>query len=222
MTDERKSGIALIAGSLGGVLTMAIHPTSAAGALTTETAGHLAIVSGAAHSLAMGSVVLLFLGACGLTRTTNATDRLSFTALVTFGFACVAVMVAAAVSGFIVPEIAQRMVRDISAAAPQVPAAARQWQIVVTGIFQINQAFARIYSVAASLAIILWSVSTLRNGGFSRGVAIYGCIISPLIVIGIGMGHLRLDVHGMAAVMLSHAIWFILVGYQLWSRRASS
>jgi hypothetical protein len=214
MTDNRKSGIALIAGSLGGILTMAIHPT-AAGSLTAEQVEHLLVSSGAVHSLAMVSFLLLFLGACGLARRIAAADRISFAAIVTFGFACVAVFIAAAVSGFIVPSIFKHMVRDI-------PAAARQWQIVIADIFQINQAFARIYSVAASLAIILWSVSALRNGGFGRGVAIYGCIISAVIILGIGAGRWRLDVHGMAAVWLGQAIWFILVGSQLYSQPASA
>jgi hypothetical protein len=65
MTDDRKSGIALIAGSLGGVLTMAIHPTGAA-SLTADQVAHLAVASAAAHSLAMVSFVVLFLGGCGL------------------------------------------------------------------------------------------------------------------------------------------------------------
>jgi hypothetical protein len=213
MTDDRKSGIALIAGSLGGILTMAIHPTGA-GSLTAEQVGHLSLISGAAHSIAMVSVLLLFLGACGLARCFAAADRISFAAIVTYGFACVAVLVAAAVSGFIIPGIMKHMVRDV-------PASAHQWQIVIDGVFQINQAFARIYSVAASLAIILWSVSALRNGGFGHGVAIYGCVISALVILGIGVGHLRLDVHGMTLVWLGQTIWFILVGSQLCSRPAS-
>lgn len=213
MSDDRKSGIALIAGSLGGILTMAMHPV-ATGSLTAEQAQHLMELSGVVHSIAMVSVLLLFLGACGLTRRIATGDRLSFAAIVTYGFACVAVLVAAAVSGFIVPATMKYMVRDV-------PAAAHQWQIVITGIFQINQAFARIYSVAASLAIILWSVSALRSGGFSRGLAVYGCIISVLIIVGIGVGHLQLDVHGMAVIWLGQAIWFILVGSHLCSQQAN-
>jgi hypothetical protein len=213
MADDRKSGMALIVGSLAGIFTMAIHPT-AGGSLTVQQAEHLSVISGAAHSLAMVSVLLLFLGACGLTRSLAAFDRISFAAIVTFGFACVAVLVAAAVSGFVVPAIMRHMARDV-------PAAAHEWQIVIVGIFEINQAFSRIYSVAASLAIILWSASALRNGGFGRGVAIYGCIISTLIILGIGLGHLRLDVHGMAVIWLGQAVWFILVGSRLWSRATS-
>jgi len=156
------------------------------------------------------SVLLLCLGACGLTPCIAADDRISFAAIVTFGFACVAVFIVTAVSGFIVPSIMKHMVRDV-------PTAAHQWQIVIDGIFQINQAFARIYSVAASLAMILWSVSALKNGGFSHGIAIYGCIISAVIIFGIAVGHLRLDVHGMATVAFGQTIWFILVGLRLYS-----
>jgi hypothetical protein len=213
MTDNRKAGIALIAGSLGGILTMAMHPTGTA-SLTAEQIAHLMALSGAVHSLAMVSVLTLFLGACGLARCVAAADRISFAAIVTYGFACVAVVIAAAVSGFIVPNIMKHMVRDV-------PAASREWQIVIDGIFQFNQTFAQIYSVAASIAIILWSVSALRNGGLGHRVAIYGCVISVLIVVGIGVGHLRLDVHGMAIVWLGQALWFVIVGSQLCSRTAS-
>jgi hypothetical protein len=38
-----------------------------------------------------------------------AEDRISFAALVTYGFACVAVMIDGAVSGFIVPDIMKHM-----------------------------------------------------------------------------------------------------------------
>jgi hypothetical protein len=210
MPDDRKAGIALIVGSLGGLLTMAIHPVGTA-SLTAEQVAHLSILSGTAHSIAMVSVLLLFLGACGLAMRLTASDRISFAAIVTYGFGCVAIMIAAAVSGFIVPDIMKHMVRDV-------PAAEREWQIVIAGIFQINQAFARIYSVAASMAILLWSVSALRNGGLGNGVAMYGCVVAPLIILGIGIGHLRLDVHGMAVVMLGQVIWFILVGSRLCSR----
>lgn len=214
MIDDCKAGISLIAGSLGGILTMAIHPT-AGGSPTGSQAANLSMVSGIAHSIAMISVLALFLGGWGISKRTAAADRMSFTAIVTYGFACIAIVIAAAVSGFIIPGIMKHMVRDV-------PDATHQWQIVIVSIFEINQAFARIYSVAASMAIILWSISALRNGGFGRGVAIYGCVVAPLTVVGVATGHLRLDVHGMAVVLLGQAIWFIVVGIQLCSRPITS
>jgi hypothetical protein len=158
-------------------------------------------------------VMVLFLGAFGLARAIASVDRTAFAGIVVFGFACVAVFLAATVSGFIIPAIMQRMARDAGVNM-------RTWQIVIDSIFQINQAFARIYSVAASVAVILWSVSILKNGGLGRRVAFYGCIISALIIVGVGVGHLRLNVHGMAAVWFGQAIWFIVAGFQMCSRRA--
>jgi hypothetical protein len=38
----------------------------------------------------------------------------------------------------------------------------------------------------------------------------------------ISIGHLRLNVHGMAAVWFGQAIWFVVAGYQLWSARAAA
>ena len=211
MTDNRKSGLALIAGSVGGIVTMAIHPT-AGGAMTAAQVDRLALVSGIAHGLALVSVLTLFVGACGLACAIARPDRIAFAGLVTFGFACVAIFIAGSDSGFVLPEIMQHMARDA--------ANMRTWQIVIDGIFQINQAFAGIYSVAASVAVILWSVSALRNGGLGRSLAVYGCVVSAVIIVGITVGHLRLDVHGMAAVWFGQVIWFIQAGAQLWSQES--
>lgn len=219
MTDDRKSGLALILGSIGGIVTMAIHPTSS-GVLTPAQFERLAVVSAIAHSLAMISSLALFLGALGLTRRLTACeapdspDRLSIAALVAFGFAIVALLFATAVSGFIIPDIMRHMIRDGAANTAQ-------WHNIIDAVFQFNQAFARIYSVAASAAIVLWSASALRNGGLNRTIAIYGCVVPPLLIVLIAVGHLRLDVHGMAVVVFAHAIWFVVSGVELYRRPAS-
>src|SRR5437588_3899777 len=109
MTDDRKAGIALIVGSLGGMLTMHIHPSGAVSITTSAQLAQSATASAIAHSLALLSVLLLFLAGCGLAKRLGAPDRISFAALVTYGFACVAVMIAAAVSGFIIPHILNHM-----------------------------------------------------------------------------------------------------------------
>lgn len=204
MTDNRKAGIALIAGSIGGIVTMAIHPVPSRAPMSADRVQHLMSMSPIAHSLAIASFVLLFLGACGLARHLARPNRLAFCALVTFGFACVAILNATAVSGFIVPGIMKLMVQDVASAAPQ-------WHIAMASIFQINQAMAKIYTVLASVATVLWSIAGLR-GGLSRFVAIFGCIVAPLVALLVMVGHLRLDVHGMTAIMLSEVIWFVGAG----------
>jgi hypothetical protein len=213
-TDDQKAGICLIAGSLGGILTMAMHPIGRA-SLTPEVVARLAVAAGAAHALAIASVLTMFLGACGLAARMEAPDRISFAALIVFGFACIAIAIAATVSGFIIPAIWKGMVRDV-------PANTTPWHIATAAIFQINQAFARVYSVAASGAIILWSIAAIRHGHMGRRVAIYGCIVSPVIIVAVAIGHLQLDVHGMTAVWLGQAIWFMVAGAELYRSKAAS
>ena len=200
MTDNHKAAWALILGSVGGMLTMAIHPTS-------ETP-HLALVSGIAHSLALVSVLLLFLGTIGITYALAAADRLALAALVTLAFGCVAVMIAASVSGFIAPEVLRMMDRDI-------PAVAGQYRITLAALYQLNQAMSRIYSVATAAAITLWSVCSLKQGRLARGMALYGVISAPLIALLICVGHRRLNVHGMTVVMVSEVIWYVGIGVSL-------
>jgi hypothetical protein len=156
----------------------------------------------------MVSSLILVLGAIGLTRRLAAPDRLALSGLVAYVFAAISVLIATAVSGFIIPNIMRHMIRDV-------PTTIAQWHIVIDAIFQINQAFSRIFTVAASAAMVLWSSSALRNGGLGRGIALYGCIVAPLLIAGICIGHLKLDVHGMAIVVFAQAIWFIGVGLQL-------
>ena len=152
----------MIAGSVGGMVTMAIHPVGA-GKMSADQVSHLMGMSGIAHALALGSVLLLFLGTCGLAKFLAGPDRLAFSALVTYGFAAVAIMIAASVSGWIVPDTMKLMMKDV-------PANAMQWKIVIAAIFQINQAMSRIYSVGAASAITLWSACCLRQGKLSRGM----------------------------------------------------
>ena len=217
MTDNKKSGIALIAGALSGILVMATHPTAAHASLTPQLVEQLALGSAIVHSLAMAATLALLLGAIGLTRqlasseTSIDPDRLAFTGLVVFAFSVVAILLATSVSGFIIPSLWKRMFQDTAANAAQ-------WQIAVTTVFQFNQTFAAIYSVAASVAIVLWSVSGLRHGSLSRSISIYGCILPPIVIVLIAVGHLRLDVHGMGAVVLVHAVWFVIVGTRLCRR----
>ena len=207
MTDNRKSGIALIAGSLGGLLTMAIHPVAPAIPQPGQLEP-LALLSAVTHSLALVSVLALFLGAFGLTRRIAAPDRLAFVALVTYGLAIVAIFQAGTMSGFILPGIMRLMLRDAAFDTAQA-------HLLIAAFFQINQANSRIFTVAASAAVLLWSASALRHGGFGRAKAIYGCILAPLLILGIATGHLQLNVHGMGLVAVAQALWFIPVGAEL-------
>ena len=207
MKDNRKSGVALIAGSVTGIIIMVLHPTGhdlfASGQL--ESAARMLV---AVHAVALASLPILFLGAWGLSRYLESPDCFSMAALVTYTFALIAVMNAAVADGLIAPALARQM-------AAAAPSSAEMWHMVLNYNFRQNQAFAQLYVVASSVAIALWSVSTLRSGKLARGVAVYGAILAPVTLVALFSGHLRLNAHGFGMVMLCEGIWFVIVGVLL-------
>jgi len=205
MTDDRKSGIALIAGSAGMILTMALHPH---GAIKPEQVESMARNLTIVHSLALASLMVLFLGMLGLSRRLRNADRLDVVGLVLFAFASVAVMNAAVMDGLVAPNVMRRIVEAGAGAG-------ESWRTVFRYNFEVNQGFARLYAVTSSIAIIFWSISVIRNRVLARGVGIYGCLFSALAVIVVFSGRVAMDVHGFGAVVLGQAIWFVTVGATL-------
>jgi len=207
MTNDRVSGLALIVGSAGMIITMSLHPTGH-DLLAPGQLAPIARLAVAVHALALMSMPVLFYGALGLAQHLGARERFSLAALVAYGFALVAGMNAAVFSGLVAP----RLARNISESEPS---AAEAWRIAFHFNGALNQGFAMVLVVASSLAILLWSVSMLRSAVLSRGVAIYGCILGPLTMIAVLSGHLRLDVHGFGLVVLGQTVWLIIVGMKL-------
>jgi hypothetical protein len=208
MTDDRKSGLALFAGAVGMIITMAFHPHGVVSAAQVES---MARNLTAVHSLALASLPLIVLGLLGLSQRLKGPDRLALGALVLYALAAVAVMNAAVMDGLVAPNVMRRMV--------EAGASAREsWSVVFRYNFEVNQANARLYVVGSSLAVILWSIAILRSGSLARGVGIFGCILGVLTVAAMGSGKLTPDVHGFGAVIVGQGIWFITVGALLWGR----
>jgi hypothetical protein len=216
--DDRKSGVALIAGTLGTIITMALHPT-ARDLMAPEHSAVMTQLNIAVHSLALVSMPITFLGALGLARRLDAPNRLAVSALVFFSFSEIAAMIAAAASGLIAP----RIIHQIATAAPGQD---QVWRAVLTLDGLMNQAFALILVVAGSVAMVCWSAAMLKSERletrlaaalrFPRWLGNYGCIVGPLTVLAVLSGHIRLNVHGFGMVVVLQAVWFIGVGAGLW------
>lgn len=187
------------------IITMVFHPRGVA--LPGEVEPVLRMLVGV-HSLGLASIPVLFLGAWGMSRRLATPGRWAIVALVLYGFALVAVMNAAVFDGLVAPNVIRKIVSTTAATNDG-------WRIAFNYNFELNQAFARLFAVASSVAILLWSVVIVRTATFARGVGIYGCILGPIIVIAVFSGHLRPDVHGFGALILGEAIWFIFIGAKL-------
>jgi len=210
MTDNRASGLALIAGSAALIITMIFHPTGHE-MMSPDRFETVARLSMAVHSLALASIVVLFLGACGLWQRLSPSRYLALAGLVTYGFASVAGMITGMLNGFVAPRLIERMLNH--------PEAKQAWDIALTYSSELEHPMAQLMVVTSSVAILLWSIAIVRRGLLARGLGIYGCIIGPLIMVAVLSAHIRLNVHGFGMVVLLQAIWFVVAGVQLWRVR---
>jgi hypothetical protein len=205
MSDERKSGMALIAGSAAMIITMAFHPHGVTSQDQVDSTVRMLV---AVHSLALVASAAVFLGAWGLSRKLAAPDRLAMIALVLFGFSVVAVMNAAILDGLVAPNVIRRIFEDTGPKRDF-------WLSALKFNFEMNQAFARVYAVAASLALLLWSVAIVKSGTLTRVVGYYGCVLAPVTIVAIGSGLLTPNVHGFGMLVVLQSVWFVAAGAQL-------
>jgi hypothetical protein len=208
MTDNQVSGLALIAGSVGSIITMSLHPSGHIAPDQMEPTIRMLI---GVHALALACVPVLFFGALGLSRSSPGRDRLAMAALAFYTFALLAVMNAAVADGLVTPNVLRQMVASAGS-----PAAIDGWRMVSRYNFYVNQGYAQVFVAASSVAIVLWSVAMFRNRFLSRGLGIYGCVLGTVTLLALFFGRLRLDTHGFGAVMFVQAAWFIVAGSLLW------
>src|SRR5262245_39654392 len=210
MNEQRMGGGALISAALGLIVTMGLHPT---GHDLFEPGRYeaMARLAVAVHALAIATLPLSFLGALVLTRRLSV--PLGLGALVVYGIATLAGVVAAASGGFVAPELA-------GAALAAEPAARDGWNQLLEYNHMLNQAFASILVVGSSAAIALWSLEIVKSGALARWVGVYGLGTGLLAVLAHLSGHLRLDVHGFGLVVLVQSVWFVSVGVLLWRAAA--
>lgn len=214
--DDKLAGLALIAGSLANLVTMALHPTGN-DLFRPGMMEFTARLATALHVLALLATPVVFLGTLGLWRRLEAPNRLALAGTVFYGFACLTVTNAATLSGFIAPDAARQVARTDH------PELHDAWRVAFHYTGDQNQAYARIFVVAASLALLLWSIAMLKHpdGHAWRRIGIYGCVIAPITIAVTAAGYLRLDVHGFGMVALTEALWFIFSGLELRSTAKS-
>ncbi|HEU0299102.1 MAG TPA: hypothetical protein VFR37_06590 [Longimicrobium sp.] len=198
MRRETLGGWAMIAGAVMGLVAMGFHPT---------TAERATLVT-AVHALAIAGAPVAFYGGWALARRLSAGGALAELALVFYGVAAVATLLAATASGLLAPGLAAGFASHDAGAREMAEALAHYNHA-------LNQAFAKVLVAASSVAIGLWSLEIVRTRLMRRAAGILGCVIAPLTLLALFSGHLTLDVHVFGAVVLLQAVWLIMVGSEL-------
>jgi hypothetical protein len=206
MRCDFASGALLIAGSLAGVFALSLHPTGR-DLLTSANTAHQASLNALVHGVALAGVLMLFLGLLGLARRLGPSD-LTTAALVTYAFGGMAALSAAVASGFVAPAMIEHMGRAGGTAR-------NTYEALLAFSAHFNQGYAKVYLVASSVAILLWSAAIVRSGRMAPAVGIVGAIIGATVLLAFLAGHLRLDVHGFGLVTFAQSGWMIWVGILL-------
>lgn len=202
MRQDKAAGVALIAGPLAGLVTMAFHPTGHALLADFE---RVALVNRTVHALAIAGTIITTFGLLRLTRQFTR-DALAEAAFVLYAFGAIAVMFAAIASGFIGTDLAAQVI----AGGPEArdlyePARDFGWAL--------NQATTRVYVVAASIGIGLWSLAIWReNRGRALAATGLGIGIAAVVATIAGM---PMNIHGFGAVVLAHGIWLVWTGARM-------
>jgi hypothetical protein len=200
MTRDAIAGAALIVGTVSGWVMMALNPT---GHQLMADYGRIAPLAAGVQVLGLTAMSLTFLGALGLTR--RLSSETATAALVAYGIATVAAMFAAVASGLIAPRVAGW---TLQAGTQE----AEAFRALLRYNGEVNQAFAKVFVAASSVAIFLWSLAILTARTLARTAGILGCVIGALALLGILSGQLRPDVHGFGLVRLVQGSWMLLVG----------
>lgn len=205
MKHSKIYGIALILGTLGGIITMAFHPTGH-DLLNQpdEIARRNEMIAVAVHTLAIICLPVVFFGLVGFCRRLDLENPLVSLGLIVYGFGELAVMSAAVLSGLVGPVLTRKILEADEATQKTLYA-------ILMNNFQMNQGFTKVYVAAVAVAFILWSIFLLKKGRLMQITAIIGFIVSILSLIGVFSGHLKLDVHGFGLFTFAQSIWTILV-----------
>ena len=202
-------GAALIAGSVGMVVTMMFHPTGHdLLAQPDDIARRNEMITVATHSLALVSIPILLLGFQGLSRRLGGDSPLVAAALIAYAFGAVAAMCAAIINGMVAPVLTRQMLTADESARQLL-------HTILTSNGLLNQAFTKVFVVASSFAMISWSACILKGGRLAKSIGVIGCVVGFAGLVGLLSGHLRLNVHGFGLLIFGQSVWTILVGVLL-------
>ncbi len=211
------SGVALVAAPLLSVFAMAQHPSPGA----AGTAARLAEITrqtpliAAVHGGLIALIVAIYVALLTVAAVLGwGSGRVRAGAAV-YGIGVVCMVGAALVSGFVVPGLAAHF---DTAPAAAMEAAVPSFRLA----HGANQALAGAGAMAMSVGILAFSLALLGRGRFARGVGLFGLAVGAAPIVGLLLGRLTLDVHGMMALTLAQSGWTVAVGVWLLARRRGS
>ena len=186
--------------------TMGLHPAGG----SVEHLIRITNIIVITHSIALLSLPFGWIGFWGLTRKIGADHFGSMLAFFMISLGMVAVLVAAATNGLILPVFLQHY-KD---AAPEDLAAIKP---ILRYSFAVNQAYDYVYTAAWCLAVGCWSVAILLTRRLARWIGWLGIAVALAVAVvfisGVGVPN---SVQGLRIFIGGIVVWILVVGVALW------
>ena len=216
MTDNRLSGVAMIAGQVGLLLTLSLHPSGKISPAEVDQMVHKLI---AVHSIALAGLPLMILGALGLSRILSSRNRLSVAAFVIYSFAIAASLSGIVIDGLVMPHLLPHLadaakIAAASSAGAQPAAttsASDPWRALLKYNGYLDMAFVQLSLVATAVAVITWSMAILLGKIFPRATGIYGLILGVIALVALFSGMLGAE-HALMIIVFGQSTWFLILG----------
>lgn len=192
----KHAGAALLTFVLLLLFTMVLHP--AGGSIQHLQAVSVMIVL--THGIAILSLPFGAIGFLGLTQHLGLGDFFARTGFAAVAFALIAVMMAAAANGLVLP----MLIKDTTAPDP-----------LMRYTHYVNSAFDYIYTAFFSLAMLFWSIAMLRSHRLPAWYAYAGlvlCVAGPTIIL---FGLAPATLTGVRFFFAAIALWIALVARSL-------
>lgn len=204
----RLAGAALIAGAIGFIVTMSIHPTGIHLDASPADLANQAMMTRLAHGIALACLPLSLFGMAEYSRRSGLGRASSLAGFVFYAFACIAVMNAALMSGFVQADLIDRYAEADAAGRTAVPQ-------LMSYTHRLNQAWAMVFSAGSAAAIGVWSLGLLAMGKRVLGGLGIAVSLGLIALLGFG-GSDALSVHGYMLTALGQGAWMVGVGLLLW------
>jgi hypothetical protein len=217
MNLDRAGATALIVGAIAYIALMAVHPSH----VGAPVLGHLSL-SALVHGAALFFGPVLAFGYVALTARLGLARPLPALGLAFCLFGAAFGMMAATMSGLVIPEIVQaaHLPAGENAAPDQLAALQRTLQAQANYTIWLNRSFAQIHYAMFSLAMIAWSIAWTQTGLAGFIVRVLGMVLGLAVLAWQLSGQSNLEAqHGALVVTLAHALWSMMAASLLLAPR---
>ncbi len=225
-------------GSLLVVVFMIYHPTIRARGLSelVDEFARQAFVNGLVHGTLIAQMGVLVVGFSYLSSQLGWHYGFVRAAFIAYCMGTIAMMAAALISGFIIPEFVagyqarttQEMkttghdhaaMMQLADPSPQAATEQIKSMLQIMGLARSgNQVCSRMGVLASAIAYLLWSLAMLRSTGTVKWVGILGTVVGLALSGSLLLGYLPMNVHGMLVFVTFQACWSVAVGYLMFRR----